>query len=144
MQSVLKVHFARIKNLACVTNYAVDGKNSVPYILVSAIFNHAETPREVIKYVLKHEYLHLDFPHMGTGDPEKDHPPEFKRRLEGISPEGAIVNAWIYISFHRGCRNVNSKNRYWEVTAKGYKILRTGSMCSLGECAEMLGMSVLL
>lgn len=63
-----------------------------PYISINPIFNHPETPRLVLEFVVSHEMLHLLFPAAEENGHIVQHSKEFRKREEELCPEMEL--AW--------------------------------------------------
>ena len=58
-----------------------------PQIVINAVFNHKGTPVEVIRSVLKHEFIHLVIEPRKIDGKRISHPPEFWEKELEVCPE---------------------------------------------------------
>ena len=77
--------------LACIE--AISGT-----IYVHNVLNHADSPTEVLRFIAKHELLHLIVRPALVAGHMKDHPPEFWRQERAIAPEGSEMWAWLWLN----------------------------------------------
>ena len=67
-------------------------------IYVHNVLNHADSPTEVLRFIAKHELLHLIVSPSLVAGRMKDHPPEFWHQERAIAPEGSEMWAWIWLN----------------------------------------------
>ena len=91
------IHFVREGSLAC-----IDSSQERAAIYVHALLNHPETPVEIMRFICKHELLHLVVPPREINGKMVSHTPEFFQREATISPESTDVWIWLIVHFH-GC-----------------------------------------
>jgi hypothetical protein len=88
--------------LSSVTLSQSSDADSSSTIFIHQVFNHADTPIEVIDLICKHELLHLRIPPIIEGKKEIQHPPEFWEAEREICPERNLAWSWIWINLD-GC-----------------------------------------
>jgi hypothetical protein len=96
-------HFTTAGPLACV--YCTGTRAE---IYLHQLFNHADTPREVLAFVLKHELLHLRIPPAHLARKHVQHPPEFWQAERLLCPDRDQAWAWISINYG-ACLKVRRK-----------------------------------
>ncbi len=70
-------------------------------LVISQIFDHKKTPREIVEYLMYHEMLHIYIPvQQGRGQRRLVHTAEFKR-LEQQFPNYEKIEKWIKRKRHR-------------------------------------------
>jgi len=83
------------------------------------VLNHAGTPREVVRFLAKHELTHVVRRGRVVGRWYASHPPEFWEHEAAISPERYAAWAWIHRNLGRCLRN-----RDRGLTVEGWRALR--------------------
>jgi hypothetical protein len=69
-------------------------------VFVHNLLNHPETPLEVMRFLCKHELLHLRVPAKEIKGRETSHPPEFWKQETAIAPERGIAWNWVWANFY--------------------------------------------
>lgn len=77
------------------------------HIYIHQVLNHPETPPEVIRYVLQHELLHLQFPAEG----DQPHPSAFREAEKRLCPEMPAAWMWMRTNLWQFIRNDCSRQR---------------------------------
>jgi len=90
--------FADSLSLACITHFP-EGSGRLPIIVLNSILNHPETPELVVRYIIKHELLHLVVPAREIEGRRVSHPPEFFREEDRLAPERGMMWMWLYLNF---------------------------------------------
>ncbi|MCC7363393.1 MAG: hypothetical protein IT303_03395 [Dehalococcoidia bacterium] len=87
------VFFAAHRPLAC----AVTASEELvfPAVYIHQVLNHPETPVEVLRFIAKHELLHLAIPPKRSGRRVQTHPREFWDAEARIAPESRLAWQWI-------------------------------------------------
>lgn len=70
-----------------------------PFIGLSYLLNHPETPQQVMRDILTHELLHLRIPPREIEGKIVSHPPEFWEAQKILIPSFSISFAWCQIAF---------------------------------------------
>ncbi|GAB4325226.1 MAG: hypothetical protein Kow0010_07650 [Dehalococcoidia bacterium] len=108
-----EVRFCAERPLAYVMRHFMGpGKHLVAF---HAVLNHPQTPKEVLRFIGKHELLHLVVPPRLVDGTYESHPPEFWKHEAAIGPERWAVWAWIHTNFRKCVRH----------TSAGYAVSRT-------------------
>lgn len=87
------VFFATHRPLACAITQP--GELAFPAVYIHQVLNHPETPVEVLRFVVKHELLHLAIPPKRTGRRVQTHPREFWDAEARIAPEALLAWRWV-------------------------------------------------
>lgn len=90
--------FADTLSLACITHFR-EGSGRQPIIVLNSILNHPETPELVIRYIIKHELLHLVVPAREIEGRRESHPPEFFLEEDRLAPDKEIIWTWLHLNF---------------------------------------------
>lgn len=99
----VKVFFLVQPTLAC-----IEIMDDRAHIKIHAALNHRRTPVEVMRYVLKHELLHMKIrPELIDGK-EIGHPPAFWEAEEALVPERRVGGAWLGAAFYP-CLKIEKK-----------------------------------
>ena len=93
LQCDIEIHFMWHDTLAFIAHLKDRNKAQ---IVIHIVLNHTNTPPEVFRFIIKHELLHLVIPAREIKGKIKQHPPEFWRREEEISPESELVWNWLW------------------------------------------------
>lgn len=105
LQEIRQRHFPEVKvpvglsfilwdMLAFVNNYEDRAE-----IFIHGILNHPNTPREVIRFVIKHELCHLVVHPREMDGKMTMHPPEFWELEAAVAPERRRAWCWVYLSW---------------------------------------------
>lgn len=78
-------------------------------IFLHNIFNHPQTPLEVIRYVFIHELIHIIVPPEEINNKMVSHPPLFWQVEKERSLERTDVWRWIYLSFFQHIKKDKNK-----------------------------------
>jgi hypothetical protein len=93
LQDLVEVRFAAELRLAYMAwDFMGRGRHLVVF---HPALNHPDTPVEVLRFIAKHELLHIVTPPRMIGPAVATHPPEFWEREFLIGPERYAVWAWI-------------------------------------------------
>lgn len=90
----VRVSFVSEGPLACID------PGQPAHIYIHQVLNHPDTPREVIRYVLQHELLHLRIPSHG----DNAHPPEFREAEKRLCPDMGKAWGWMLVNLGRFTR----------------------------------------
>ena len=71
-------------------------------VLIHAVLNDDQTPRQVIRHIIAHEMIHLLIPKEEIDGRVVYHTEAFWQKEKEIVPERSQSWAWIYMNFH-GC-----------------------------------------
>jgi len=104
VESIRKQHFPKLEDtiawyfvmrgpLACIRRRENDGGVC---IFVHQILNHADTPVEVMSYVIKHQLLHTEVPRWAVSWWSDAHPPMFWDWEKKACPERDRAWDWIW------------------------------------------------
>jgi hypothetical protein len=113
-----------------------------PQIVINAVFNHKHTPVEVIRSILKHEFIHLVIDPQEIGGKRISHPPEFWEKQEQICPEMQRFWSYAYCNLMGGLINLpeDDWNEGQTLLSPRYAKRRRGDpFCSMEECLEIWG-----
>lgn len=92
------IAFVAWDSLCCIyTRAAWTGER--PRIFVHQLLNHPATPREVMRFILKHELLHCVVLPRQIDGRMQDHPPEFWTAEAALGPERVGAWRWIDANF---------------------------------------------
>jgi hypothetical protein len=97
----------------------LDGDEVV--INLHAVLNHAQTPEQVIGFILRHELLHMTIPKREVEGHVTSHPPEFWD-VERKFPDRVPALDWVYVSFG-SCLRRNKRLEGIFVTRKWKKCM---------------------
>ncbi|MDA0590351.1 MAG: DUF45 domain-containing protein [Planctomycetota bacterium] len=99
-QSV-RVSFVSEGPLACID------PGQPAHIYIHQVLNHPDTPREVIRYVLQHELLHLRIP----SDGDDAHPPAFRDAEKRLCPDMGKAWGWMLVNLGQFTRKDSSRQQ---------------------------------
>ena len=85
-------YFADEGPLACIVPVEESG---VARIYLHNVLNHGSTPGLVVRHLLIHELIHLVLPPRETDGCEEQHPPDFWRVEDALSPEAPVARSWL-------------------------------------------------
>jgi len=85
------VVFADGRPIACIA----DAGSATPVIYIHPALSRPETPPEVLRFIIKHELLHIEVPSVRSGRRVLHHPPAFWEREWEIAPESRECWAWL-------------------------------------------------
>ena len=105
------------------------------------VLNHTETPREVVRFLAKHELLHIICRGRFINGWYESHPPEFWEAEHGLAPERYAAWAWIRANLGRCSRNNRSGlavDRRWRRLREGHRAPYTPWLPFEGERFEQL------
>jgi hypothetical protein len=88
-------------------------------INIHAVLNHAQTPEQVIGFILRHELLHMIIPPREVDDVVVSHPPEFWAVEQGF-PDRVPVWNWLTVSLG-SCMRSNKKQQLTLITREWKK-----------------------
>lgn len=100
----IPVNVTTFRPLSCIV-HADPVAPAVPRIFVHELLNHEETPREVLRSILKHELLHCVVQPRQIGGEMEPHPPEFLRAERELAPESAGAWRWMRENFGPALRH---------------------------------------
>lgn len=106
-----------------------------------AVLNHPHTPQEVLRFICKHELLHLVVPPRTVNGIEQTHPLEFWRREAQVGPERWAVWTWIHRNLGRCLRHTDAGytvTRRWRDLRDGPRTPYTPSLPFNGERWERI------
>ncbi len=106
-------------------------------ICMHSVFNHPDTPREVIAYVLCHELLHLCIRPREVDGRLSSHPPEFWEAEARFAPNRSSAASWLTVVLG-SCLRPDRKQECTFVKPN-WKHRMTGQRMSLPEVATLLG-----
>ena len=95
MQVLPAVYFGKMACVACCRS----GADPRPLILINRILNHSSVPREVIRSILIHEFLHIVVPGREIDGKSVSHPPEFWEKENELNPLIRRLWDWLYLNF---------------------------------------------
>lgn len=85
-------------------------------VVFHPVWDHRDTPVEVVRFIAKHELTHIARPPRFVDGDLESHPPEFWEHERAIGPEGYAVWAWIRHNFgaciERGYQGVRVTSRW--------------------------------
>jgi hypothetical protein len=103
-----------------------------PLIVFHSILNNLGTPYEVIKFILKHELLHLRIRPREIDGKLVSHPPEFFEVEKQIAPELLDYWQWMMINFYPALKR-NEKKEQTKVLPRIARRYRKDTFCSFEE-----------
>jgi len=92
-------------------------------VLIHAVLNDDQTPRQVIRHIIAHEMIHLLIPKEEIDGRVVYHTEAFWQKEKEIVPERSQSWAWIYMNFH-GCIRRDEKKEATFVKANWRKFMR--------------------
>lgn len=98
-------------------------------VILHSVLNHRQTPEAVVRYILKHELLHLQVPAREVDGKLTSHPPEFREAESMVAPEQTIAMNWLYIAI--GSYLSTNKRRERITVKRGWKHSLNGGRVSL-------------
>jgi hypothetical protein len=100
-----------------------------------AVLNHAQTPEQVIGFILRHELLHMIIPNREVNGNVTSHPPEFWD-VERTFPDRVPAINWLFVTLG-SCIRVNKKQECIFVTGE-WKRRMDGKRLSLNQVMDIL------
>jgi hypothetical protein len=104
-------------------------------INLHAVLNHAQTPEQVIRFILRHEMLHMIIPPREVDGVVVSHPPEFWAVERGF-PDRVPVWTWLTVSLG-SCMRSNKKQQRTLIT-RGWKTRMYGRRLSLNQVMDIV------
>lgn len=86
--------FVSGRPLACALIASAD-ELAFPAVYLHQVLNHPDTPIEVLRFIVKHELLHLAMPPLRRGRRVEAHPRTFWEAEQRIAPEAPIAWRWV-------------------------------------------------
>ena len=113
----------------------VDGDNQ-SIIALHSVLNHKDTPREAIKFIVKHEFLHLVIRPRVIDGKLVSHPPDFWERENELSPERNLIWRWIRFNFDH-ILTLDRQRECLQVRRYGLKKIKSGERISFQQTKEI-------
>lgn len=128
-----RIGFGKMVRLA----YIEKGDLARAYLMISSIFNHPETPEFVIRYIVKHELLHLVVPGRVPDGKKKEsqHPPEFFWWENKIAPERGAAWQWMSLNFYGALKRMPRKEQH-VIKKSSFRGLRWAKRVSMADCEK--------
>jgi hypothetical protein len=104
-------------------------------INLHAVLNHAQTPEQVIGFILRHEMLHMIIPPREVDGIVVSHPPEFWA-VERDFPDRVPVWNWLTVSLG-SCMRSNKKQQCTFITRE-WKTRMCGRRLSLSQVMDIV------
>jgi hypothetical protein len=105
-------------------------------VVFHPVLNHPGTPREVLRFICKHELTHVARPPRVVCGAWAMHPPEFWEHEAAVGPERFAAWAWIHQNL-RGCTRQTSRgftvHRAWHRVVNGSRTPYTPTLPFNGE-----------
>lgn len=101
-----------------------------PLIVMHSTLNNPGTPYEVIKFIFKHELLHLRIRPREIDGKLVAHPPEFFEMERKIAPEVSDCWVWMIINFYPALKR-DEKREQTTISRRIAKQYRTHRFCTL-------------
>ncbi len=128
LEAELEVRIAAETPLASIRRHFMGRDRHV--VTFHPVLNHPETPREVVRFLSKHELTHLVCPGRNIGGWYTAHPPEFWDHEDSIAPEQQAAWAWI----HNNLRHCMRHDHRGVVIDRRWRALRDGRRTPYTPC----------
>jgi hypothetical protein len=104
-------------------------------IFFHQILNHGDTPADVVRFICKHELLHLQISTAEVNGRKTAHPPEFWEAEKRIAPERGLAWNWIWVNLGL-CIKRRPKLERIDVLPN-WRLAWALPKANLGDCVEM-------
>lgn len=118
IEKPVTICFMKLETLAYIISTPIEDQ-----ICIHSLMNHKDTPAKVIKFIIKHELLHIRIRPVEIKEKLISHPPEFWEAEKLIAPERELIWGWVWVQFHE-CLKRNKEEEKTRVKKNWKKYMK--------------------